>query len=85
MVQVSDLGSDCCEERAVGERGERSPGSISPFSYVHPIPAEHENAPGIQLEAEQNTPVLNRSLAGLEISPASASLKVCTAHIHESW
>lgn len=85
MVQVFDLGSDGCEEKAVGERGGRSPGVIRLISYVQPVPAEHQNAPEIHLWAGQSTPVLNRSLAGLEISPASASLKVCTTHIHESW
>lgn len=35
-----------------------------PFSYVKPIPVEHENAPGTHIRAEQSTPVLNRSLAG---------------------
>lgn len=53
MVQVSDLGSDCCEERAVGEGGGRNSGGISPFSYVQPMPAEHGNSHGIHLRAGQ--------------------------------
>lgn len=79
MMQVSDLGSDCYEERAVGKRGGWSPGGISPFSYVQSMPAEHENAPGIQLRAGQSTPGLNRSLAGLDISLASALVTEASA------
>lgn len=37
MVQVSDIGSDCCEEGSIGERAERSLGAVSPFhaAYSH--------------------------------------------------
>lgn len=38
------------------------------FSYVHPIPVEHENAPGIHIRAEQSVPLLKRSLAGPQSS-----------------
>lgn len=79
MVQVSDLGSDCYEERAVGRRVWWSLGGISPFSYVQPMPAEHENAPGIQLTTGQNTPDLNRSQAGLDVSLASGLVTQASA------
>lgn len=37
VVQVSDTGSDCCEEGFLGERAERSFDAVSPFcaAYSH--------------------------------------------------